>query len=145
MVINEKYKKLFFEFLRYVLVGGLAFLVDSGVLSLLKEFFLNGGSTAELFICTASGFIAGLVTNYILSLIFVFKKSENKGNAKSVTGFTVFTVVGIVGLGLTELGMYVGVFILGWHYIFTKILVAAVVLLWNYIGRKLLVFKGRGE
>lgn len=145
MAINEKYKKLFFEFFRYAVVGGIAFLVDSAVLSLLKELVLNKGSSIELFICTASGFVAGLITNYILSLVFVFKKSENKGNAKSVSGFIVFTFVGIVGLGLTELGMYVGVFLLNWHYLFTKILVAAIVLLWNYVGRKLLVFKGRGN
>lgn len=145
MAINEKYKKLFFEFFRYAVVGGIAFLVDSAVLSLLKELVLNKGSSIELFICTASGFVAGLITNYILSLVFVFKKSENKGNAKSVSGFIVFTVVGIVGLGLTELGMYVGVFLLNWHYLFTKILVAAIVLLWNYVGRKLLVFKGKGN
>ena len=53
-------------------------------------------------------------------------------------------MVGLIGLGLTELGMYVGVFVFNWHYIVTKILVAALVLVWNYIGRKLFVFKGKG-
>lgn len=139
---KAKLKKLIFEFLRYVLVGGIAFLVDSGVLALFRELVLRGGSSIELFICTALGFIAGLVTNYVLSLVFVFKKSENSGNAKSVGGFITFTVVGLVGLGLTELGMYIGVYIFCWHYLITKVLVAGLVIIWNYVGRKVLVFSG---
>lgn len=141
---KNKFKQLFFEFFRYALVGGVAFLVDSGVLALFKEVILKGGNSLELFISTAAGFTAGLIANYVLSLVFVFRKSENKGNAKSISGFIVFTVVGLIGLGLTELGMYVGVFVFNWHYIVTKILVAALVLVWNYIGRKLFVFKGKG-
>ena len=136
-------KNLFFEFMRYAVVGGISFLVDSGMLALFKELILNSGSALELFICTAIGFIAGLITNYVLSLVFVFRKSENKGNAKSVSGFIVFTVVGIIGLGITEIGMYIGEFIFLWHYLFTKVFVAAVVLVWNYVGRKVFVFNGR--
>ena len=137
-----KLKKLIFEFLRYILVGGIAFLVDSGVLALFRELILNGGTSTELFICTALGFIAGLVTNYVLSLVFVFRKSENSGNAKSIGGFIIFTVVGLIGLGLTELGMYVGVYVFCWHYLITKVLVAGLVMVWNYVGRKVLVFSG---
>lgn len=139
----KKYKPILFEFLRYLLVGGVAFVIDSGVLALLKEFILTGGSSIELVFCTAAGFVAGLIANYVLSLIFVFRKKDNNGNAKSIKGFVTFTVVGLIGLGLTELGMYVGVFVFKWHYLLTKILVAGLVTVWNYVGRKLLVFKGK--
>ncbi len=140
-----KIKQLFWEFFRYLLVGGLAFVIDSGVLALFRELVLNGGTPTELFICTALGFIAGLITNYVLSLLFVFKKSENKGNGKSVGAFLIFALVGIIGLGLTELGMYVGVYVFGWHYILTKILVAGAVMVWNYAGRKIFVFGRVGK
>ena len=140
-----KLKMLFFEFFRYVIVGAIAFFVDSGVLAMFREFILTGGTSFELFICTAAGFISGLVTNYVLSLVFVFKKSENSGNAKSIAGFTVFTAVGLIGLGLTELGMYVGVYVFCWHYLITKVLVSGLVMVWNYVGRKVLVFKGKSK
>lgn len=141
----NKIKTIIFEFFRYLLVGGIAFIVDSGVLALFKEFVLTGGSSVELVFCTAAGFIAGLIANYVLSLIFVFRKKDNNGNAKSFKGFITFTVVGLIGLGLTELGMYVGVFVFNWHYLLTKILVAGLVTVWNYVGRKVLVFKGKKD
>ncbi len=136
----EKYKKLFWEFFRYALVGGIAFLVDSGTLSVFQEFILTGGTRSELFISAAAGFIAGLAVNYALSLIFVFKSSENKNSGKSVRAFMTFAIVGIIGLGLTELGMYAGVYLLKLHYLITKVAVAALVLVWNYAGRKIFVF-----
>ncbi|MBQ9947237.1 MAG: GtrA family protein [Oscillospiraceae bacterium] len=139
----KKYLPLLKEFIRYVIVGGISFLVDWGVLALLKEFVFRGGAPWELFLCTALGFVAGLITNYILSLVFVFKSGENKSDGKSVKGFIVFTLVGIIGLGLTELGMYTGVYLLHLHYMFTKIVVAGLVLVWNYVGRKIFVF-GKG-
>ena len=115
-----------------------------------SELILPGGKGINVstvlkhlgFDSTALGFIAGLITNYVLSLVFVFKKSENSGNAKSIGGFIIFTVVGLIGLGLTELGMYVGVFVFCWHYLITKVLVAGLVMVWNYVGRKVLVFSG---
>ncbi|MBP1560251.1 MAG: GtrA family protein [Oscillospiraceae bacterium] len=141
---KSKYIKLFWEFFRYAVVGGIAFLIDSGTLFLFREFILNGGTPVELFISTAMGFIAGLIANYILSLVFVFRKSENKSSGKSVKGFIIFTVIGIIGLGLTELGMYTGVYLLKLHYLITKIVVAGLVLIWNYCGRKIFVF-GKSE
>ena len=141
----NKIKTIIFEFFRYLLVGGIAFIVDSGVLALFKEFVLTGGSSVELVFCIAAGFIAGLIANYVLSLVFVFRKKDNHGNAKSFSSFIKFTVVGLIGLGLTELGMYIGVFVFKWHYLITKILVAGLVTVWNYAGRKVLVFKGNND
>lgn len=138
---KEKYIKLFKEFIRYVIVGGISFLADTGTLTLFEEFIFTQKEGAGLFISTAAGFIVGLIVNYILSLIFVFKSSENERSGKDVKSFIVFTIVGIIGLGLTEIGMYVGVTLLSLHYIFTKIIVAAIVLVWNYAGRKILIFK----
>lgn len=136
----DKYFKLFKEFFRYAIVGGIAFLADSGTLFLFKEFIFKGDSKPELFASTAAGFIAGLIVNYILSVVFVFKKSENSSSGKSAKAFIVFTAIGVIGLGLTELGMYTGVYLLKWHYLITKVITAALVLVWNYCGRKIFVF-----
>ena len=138
--MNEKHRKLLFEFMRYVLVGGIAFVADSGILVLFRECIFSSGSKLDLGISTAAGFVAGLIVNYILSVVFVFRRGENKNSGKSIKGFIAFAVIGVIGLGLTELGMYIGVWVFKWHYVLTKILVAGAVLVWNYVARKIIVF-----
>ena len=138
--IPEKYQKLFWEFFRYAIVGGIAFVADWGTLFIFREYVFTGETKAGLAAATAAGFIAGLIVNYVLSLIFVFRSADNKSSGKGVRAFVVFTVIGIIGLGLTELGMYAGVYLLNWHYLIVKIIVAALVLIWNYCGRKIFVF-----
>lgn len=142
---KAKLLRLFWEFFRYALVGGIAFLVDYGTLILFRELILTGETSWELMISAAAGFVTGLVTNYVLSLVFVFRKTENSGNGKSLSAFIIFTVIGLIGLGLTELIMYLGTELLHISYLFVKIAAAAIVLVWNYVGRKLLIFNKKGK
>ena len=131
------------EFFRYVLVGGLAFLIDAGTLYLMQTYLLYPWGTTGILISTAIGFIVGLVFNYILSNLYVFKKIDNKVKKQPVRSFIIFAIIGIIGLILTEIGMYAGVKLCGQnYYMFVKVVVATVVLLWNYIARKVFIFKG---
>ncbi len=134
--------KLIKEFMRYLVVGGTAFLVDLGILTLTKNFiFYSLGETGTL-IATACGFIAGLIYNYILSIFFVFEKSKEKVKGKQLKSFLVFAIIGVIGLGLTMLGMHIGITIFGdKYYAIIKVFVAGVVLIWNYVGRKILIFR----
>lgn len=132
------------EFFRYVIVGGISFLVDFGTLTLFEEVILGQQEDWRIFVSTAAGFAVGLVVNYILSLIFVFRSSDNKGSGKSVGAFLIFALVGIIGLGITEGLMHLGVNVLNFHYMPVKIVSAGIVLVWNYLGRKILIFKGHG-
>lgn len=140
------------EFLRYVVVGGVAFLVDAGVLALFYYIFLEHVDVLfwnhfdlRTVLSTATGFLAGLIVNYILSTIFVFNKETQKNGMGRVRAFFIYTVVGIVGLLLTELGMSLGRLILSTHYesfiLIVKVIVAGLVLIWNYLGRKIFVYK----
>ena len=133
------------EFLRYVVVGGISFLADFGTLTLFQELFFKEREGWQIFISTAAGFVVGLIVNYILSLVFVFRSADNKSSGKSVGGFVVFTIVGLIGLGITEGLMHLGVNILNFHYMPTKIVTAGIVLVWNYLGRKILVFNKSGN
>jgi putative flippase GtrA len=137
----HRLRPLFYEFFRYCLVGGAAFLVDAGTLTLFQEVVLPELGGCRLYIATAAGFIAGLIFNYIFSILFVFKNTKSKKAGRSMGAFAVFALIGAVGFGLTELGMYAGTALLGLHYLLVKIIVTAVVLLWNYVGRKILIFK----
>ncbi|OUL10438.1 hypothetical protein B0533_02685 [Sedimentibacter sp. SX930] len=129
------------EFGRYILVGGSAFIIDSSLLYIFKEHVFYNLDIIGLYISTALGFTGGLIYNYILSLAFVFRGGKERKRGNGASTFISFAVVGIVGLLLTEWGLYVGVEKLGFHYLSVKAMMAAVVLIWNYVGRKVLLFK----
>lgn len=128
--------KLIKEFFRYCIVGGLAFLIDFGILVLLTEV-----SKLDYKLSAICGFVAGLIVNYILSKVFVFKQEVKK----EVKAFIIFSFVGVVGLGLTELGMWLGSDVWKFDYRIAKVAMTGVVLIWNYTGRKILVFNKRQE
>lgn len=128
------------EFLRYAVVGGIAFLADFGTLVGCQE-LLFSGTRLGVYIATVCGFIVGLAVNYFLSLAFVFTQAKDRGKGRSVGAFVVFGLIGVVGLLLTEAGMCVGIEWLNWNYMVVKILVTGAVLMWNYLGRKIIIFR----
>ena len=136
----KKYK-LLQEFSRYVLVGGTAFVIDMSLLYLFKNYVFYNFVEIGVYISTALGFIGGLIYNYILSLVFVFENAKTRNKGKTIGAFIVFLLIGVAGLLLTEIGMYIGIQIFAINYLVVKILVSAVVLIWNYGIRKILIFK----
>ncbi len=145
---TEKQKQLITEFLRYAVVGGVSFLADAGTMTLAKEwlFHQEDGFGIGLALCVALGFVVGLCVNYLLSCLFVFRSESQRALGRGLVPFLLYTAVGIVGFLLTELGMYIGVSLIGsegFRYAFVKCGVAGVVLVWNYVGRKIFVYKGK--
>ena len=133
-------KTIFKEFIRYAFIGGIAFLVDVSILYFFKtKVFLTLGDMG-IYISTALGFLAGLIFNYIFSLIFVFESAKEQKKGRNMFSFFLFSLIGLIGLVLTEAGMYAGVDFLNINYLITKIIVAIIVLIWNYVARKILIF-----
>lgn len=136
------------EFLRYVVVGGISAVIDMAV-NYVMLFFVLGGTKDDrglVAISVACGFLVGLMVNFILSNIFVFKSQEQQEKGKTLRAFLVYTVVGIIGFGLTELFTILGTLVIGdagiWYLILTCF-VKGIVLVWNYLGRKIFVYKGK--
>jgi putative flippase GtrA len=121
------------EFLRYLVVGGLAFLLDFSSLFCLKTYV-----KLNYLVAAAIAFMIGMAVNYLLSISWVFSKRRLGVPALE---FLVFAVIGVIGLGLNELGMYVFVHVAGLHYLLAKILTAAGVLVWNFAARKASLFR----
>ena len=141
--MRESIKVLTGEFLRYVIVGGIAFIADFCTLVISQECLLKRVS-GGVYIATSLGFAVGLAVNYALSLCFVFTQLKDRGKGRSFCAFLLFGAIGLIGLAWTELGMWIGIAILSWNYMVVKILVTGAVLLWNYLGRKLLIFNAKG-
>lgn len=143
--LYERYQKLIWEIVRYLIVGGLATIVDYGLFFLIYEIILPPNSINGINVSLAAsntiGFIGGLVFNYILSIYFVFKDSKNKESGKSLKGFLIFSIIGVAGLIISNIGLQLLVENFNIHVFISKIIMTIIVLGWNYIGRKLLIFK----
>jgi putative flippase GtrA len=126
--------KLAAQFGKYLVVGGIAFILDFATLVVCTEwlgFHYLAGATV--------GFLVGLVTNYLLSVIWVFSE-RNVSDWK--IEFLVFGVIGVAGLILTGLMMWAGTDILRIDYRICKIATVVVVTAWNFGLRRILLFGG---
>ena len=133
MAIEEKYKVLAVQLIKYGVVGAIAFAVDFGTLWLLT-------SVAGLhhLISAAIAFILGLTCNYLISTARVFGESKLKSTAAE---FSAFALIGVVGLGLNELIIFLITDIAGEHYLASKVVATVIVFFWNFFARRFLLFK----
>ncbi len=125
---------LFIQFFRYFFVGGLAFVVDFGLLYFLTEF----AGFYYLFSATIS-FTAGLCVNYIISIKWVF--SQNKGLKNKKIEFLIFSFIGIVGLLLNAIFIWFFTEKLLFYYMISKVLSTVIVYFWNFFARKYILYK----
>lgn len=153
----ESKNKRLCEIVRFVIVGGLATLIDMFVMgvvlyifdpSLYPNFFnvfYGGGdpTTIATVIGTGTGFVVSLIFNYLLSVIFVY---EDKGNSKTAKGVILFVVLSVIGMLINMGGMWFGYDVCGINEWITKIIMTLIVLVYNYVTRKLFIFKkGKDE
>ena len=127
-------KNGFLQFFRYLFVGGIATVVDWAVLFGLTEFLNLYHLVSAIF-----AFVAGLITNFLLSKLLVFRGSEARTNA--VMEFLGYALIGVVGLGITELIMFAFTDCMMLHYMLSKAIATVLVLVWNYLARKFLLYK----
>ncbi len=120
------------QFVRYLLVGGISFVVDTAVLLFVSVF------TDVSFVYVSAGFIVGVVTNYLLSKLMVFQQRQDK----PIVEFLVILIISLIGLLLTN-WLFDGFMMLFSIWIsdyaakfFAKTVAAAIVLVWNFCARK---------
>ena len=126
------------QFARYLFAGGAAFVVDFGTLVATRE-FLFGDCAVGVYISVFLAFMAGHVANYALSMWFVFTDPEERRKGLTARAFWLFAACALGGMGVTELGMWIGYGLLHFHYVLVKVAMAAIVFTLNFIGRKLIV------
>ena len=150
----KKHEKLLKEIGRFLIVGGLATLVDFAIYELFRFLILKSiDNTINLVISTSLGFICGNIVNYFLSIIYVFKGAKEDKKTQTVGAFLVFTLIGVIGLGI-KVGVQTGGnylvsvlfnslegFWIWFMDTFVYCVATLIVLIWNYVGRKLFIFK----
>jgi putative flippase GtrA len=131
----KKTNKTGLQFFRYIGVGGFAAVVNIGSLVVCKEVF-----GIYYLIANTIGFFLGLITNYLLSKIFVF---TDKTSLNRTSEFVLHGLISGIGLGLDTFFVWGLTSFLGFYYVLSKILSTGIVFIWNFIARKkIYVIKG---
>jgi putative flippase GtrA len=120
---------------RYLAAGGTAFIVDYATLLFLTE----GFGIYYLWSATL-GFILGGLVCYMLSLKWVFEERRFDRRSREIS---LFMIIGIIGLGLNNLLLWLFTDGAQIPYQYGKLLAAGIILLFNYYSRLYLVFTAR--
>ena len=132
MINKFIHSKLFKQLFRFGIVGFTAFLIDAGLLYILTDFL-----HIHYLISSVISFTVSLIYNYILSIFWVFDVKK-KQTYKEVL---LFTILSVIGLGINQLVMYVGVDFLNIYYMLCKIMATIIVMIYNFITRKIFIEK----
>ena len=116
------------QFMKFAAVGLISFGIDWGMLIALVEWLHVG-----FLMSTTISFITSVVVNYWLSLKYVFDHREGMSRKRE---FTIFTILSIIGLGLNDLYMFVGVAFLNIGYQMMKGIATFLVTWYNYFSRR---------
>ena len=133
-LFKEHTGNLWIQLMRYGISGFSATIVDFLILTILTEVF----GEDLLLVWTAIAFLAGLLVTYILSTHWVFDSRHFK--SKTVEAL-IFLGIGLVGLGLTELLMWILADALGLFYLLAKLIASMLVFLWNFNAKKFILFR----
>lgn len=123
-----------------MVTGGFAFVVDFGLFALCLYAFDWHYLLANLI-----GLTTGLLLNYAMSVLWVFTACQRSLEKTKIVEFAVFALVGIFGVGLNQLLMYLMVDGINLHELLSKIIAAMLVLMWNFGARKLMLFKKKKD
>ena len=130
-------QKLIKQILKFGVVGFICFFIEFGVMVGLVEL----AGVSEL-IASAVGFTVSVIVNYILSITVVFDADKN---ANKIRQGVVFFILSLMGLGINQLIMWIGVEWLGRYmdraYMLVKIFATGVVMVFNFLTRKIFIEK----
>lgn len=121
--------------MQYTFVGGIAFLADFSVLVALTSLF-----GLHYLVSATVGFSIGVLVSYRLcvSWVFDYRAVDNRAVELSV-----FSLIGVVGLIINNLTMYLLTEFVDLVYMQSKLFAAAFVLAFNFTTRRWLLFSPR--
>lgn len=125
-------KTIIKQLFKFGIVGFIAFLIDYSILYILTSII-----GINYLISSGISFIISLIFNYIASTKYVF----DTGHKQTTKDVIIFASLSVVGLGINEIIMYLGVDKLIVNYMIVKIFATAVVMIYNFITRKIFIEK----
>jgi putative flippase GtrA len=136
-------KRVFYEIVRFALVGVIAAMFDFSTCYVF-EYFILPQTWQAIYLTIGSvtaGFIVGVTVNYLCSVYMVFKDTTSKDTSKTPKGRFMFVFLSAVGLLFGYGLQYLFYDFMGVGYVLTFIIRTLIVLVWNYLSRKYLIFR----
>lgn len=126
---SKKTEKLFIQIFKFIIVGGIATIIDFIGIYIFKEFLHFPILLANtLSFCIANRY------NYMASTKWVFDVNKDKDPKKNFVIFLVFSVIGLV---LNDLIMWFTVDKFDIYYLLGKVIATCFVMIFNFITRKI--------
>ncbi len=131
-IFLKKTSNTYVQGFRYLFAGAAGFFTDFSILYILTSKF-----HVHYLLSATIGFTAGVFVTYIISIYWVF---QQKSHRSRVVEFTLFVIIGVVGLVLTLCLLWLFTEKLHIYYLVSKILATILVYFWNFFARKRLLF-----
>ena len=139
-------KKLLAQIFKFAIVGGISFVVDFLVYTIMCNVL-----HIHYIIAGVAGFTVSVVVNYILSMKFVF---VSKDDMKKDKEFVIFVVLSLIGMLLNSVLLYIcidGIYMhwmwlnqilpIDWMNIVAKVIATGIVMVYNFVSRKIFLEK----
>lgn len=127
MKVGKQTENLLIQIFKFVIVGGIATLIDFILLFVFKELI-----HLQVIVSNTLSFCISLIYNYIASVKWVFDVNREKDPKKN---FLIFLIFSIIGLVINDLIMYLLINKLSTFI--SKIIATAIVMVFNFITRKM--------
>ena len=116
------------QFLKFSIVGILAFFIDYGLFLL-----LHTALDVQYLLASIVSYCIATVFNFIESMNHVFEGREGQSKSEQ---FVIFTILSIIGLGLNSLFLWLFTGIVGVYAEISKIIATFLVMIFNFFTRK---------
>lgn len=127
--IDEKNQKLVLQIFKFIVVGGIATIIDWIIYFVLYN-YLN----VNPLISNIISFSISMFYNYYASVKWVFNVKAGKSRLQQFVEFIVFSLFGLL---ITEIILFIGVSKLGMNAMAIKIIATAITMVFNFVTRKL--------
>lgn len=121
------------RFMRYLVVGTIAFAVDLGCLMALVN-------QVPLLIANTIAFLLANLVNFVLAHVWVFRRPLQRRDL--VRAYVAVLAISLVGLALNDALVWLGVRVADVGIVTSKVAATIAVLCWNYFSRAFWVYRG---
>ena len=130
-------RNLINQFIKFAGVGFIAFFIDYGLLIVFTEIV-----GIHYLVSATMSFTISVIFNYVASMRYVFTHRDDISRSRE---FLIFVLLSIAGLLLNNVGMFLGVEVLGVDYRITKIIATACVTVFNFFTRRIFLDGSRRQ
>ena len=131
--VSEKTENLFVQIFKFVIVGGIATIIDWVIYYILFNFLHINPLIANII-----SFSVSVIYNYSASVRWVFNVNAEKSKKRMFIEFMIFSIIGLL---LTELLLWLFIDKMSINEMLSKIVSTGIVMVFNFITRKIFLEK----